>query len=133
MVDAVGWQQRSRKDARLLLANALVTIAAIISDGSVVGMARASGDGERYVHLSDVAVHPDYQGNGIGSALLRRLLAALDDRSGGEAVVTLNAEGERTAFYARFGFAVSETPNFLVRPASRPLMEAKAAPASLVG
>lgn len=115
LINAVGWEQRSRKDARQLLANALVTVVAT-SAGIVVGMGRASGDGRSYAHVSDIAVDPAFQGQQIGAALVQTLLDELDRLSGSCITVTLNATTENAGFYERFGFVMSETPNFLVRP-----------------
>ncbi|MEQ9520533.1 MAG: GNAT family N-acetyltransferase [Parvibaculum sp.] len=115
LVEAVGWQRRSHRDASLLLSNAIVTVVAI-KNGVAVGMGRASGDGQSYAHLTDIAVHPDFRGQRIGSAILKALLDEIDNLSGAQAVVTLNTEASKIGFYARFGFVRSETPTFLVRP-----------------
>ena len=75
-------------------------------DGEIVGhvmISRAvirNGDGDRQIStLSPLAVRPDRQRSGIGSALVRSVLLAAD--AAGEAVVVL--EGS-PSYYARFGF-----------------------------
>lgn len=75
-------------------------------DGDIVGHVMVShavlrnGDGDRAISmLSPLAVLPDRQGRGIGSALVRAVLTAADDR--GEPLVVL--EGS-PAFYGRVGF-----------------------------
>jgi aralkylamine N-acetyltransferase len=46
-------------------------------DGRLIGVCRAISDGEYHAFIYDVAVHPDRQGQGLGKALMRRLLARL--------------------------------------------------------
>ena len=77
---------------------------------AVVGMGRVVGDGGTVYLISDMAVHPDHQGRGVGTAIM----AALDDwvaeTAPPRAYVTLMADVD--GFYDRFGF--EET-----RPASK--------------
>ncbi len=73
--------------------------------GHVMISAASLGDGDahhRIVTLSPLAVAPDVQRRGIGSALVREVTARADQR--GEALVVL--EGA-PAFYGRFGFEPS--------------------------
>ena len=52
--------------------------------------------------IFDLAVHPDAQGQGIGGALLSRLVA--ESRIQGRRRVILTCKREKIPFYARFGF-----------------------------
>jgi putative acetyltransferase len=56
-------------------------------------------DGRRTPNLSPLSVDPDYQGRGIGSALVRAVAQLVD--SAGEPLIVL--EGN-PVYYARFGF-----------------------------
>jgi putative acetyltransferase len=82
------------------------------ADGKVVGhvlfsrapLRRNDGDGEveldaEILLLSPLAVHPDFQGRGIGGALVRRGLDMANDR--GEPMVILEGSPK---LYGRFGF-----------------------------
>jgi ribosomal protein S18 acetylase RimI-like enzyme len=71
-------------------------------DGEVVGMARIVGDGGSVYHVCDMAVHPDHQRQGLGSRMMERLLAYLDENAPERAYVNLMADVE--GFYERFGF-----------------------------
>jgi putative acetyltransferase len=78
-------------------------------DGQIVGHVMVSnvglhdGDTRRQVcSLAPLAVAPDCQGRGVGSALVRAVAALVDDR--GEPLIVL--EGSPT-YYARFGFEQS--------------------------
>ncbi len=63
-----------------------------------VGQVKPHGDGSR--ELASIAVRPEYQGLGIGTAIVRALLA----RETGD--VYLFCLSERVSFYQRLGFAV---------------------------
>lgn len=74
-------------------------------DGTtLVGAGRALSDGVWRAALYDVAVLPEYQGRGIGSAIIRHLIDAA-----GVDVITLYAAPGREAFYERFGFRRMKT------------------------
>jgi putative acetyltransferase len=68
-----------------------------------------------------LAVAPEFQGRGIGSALVRRVVALADDR-GGPVVVLQGSPG----FYGRLGFEPEEAAqvlrlsNCISRSAERP-------------
>jgi GNAT superfamily N-acetyltransferase len=66
----------------------------------LVGVSRALSDGEYHTLIYDVAVHPDYQRRGIGSELVRSLLAQQPTWR-----AMLVAGEEVQPFYGRLGFA----------------------------
>jgi predicted GNAT family N-acyltransferase len=63
-------------------------------------------------HIAWVAMLPAYRGRGIGTALMRELLAAADRSE--MPVVTLSAQTHALAFYRRLGF-MAYGNRFLVR------------------
>ncbi|WP_109507256.1 GNAT family N-acetyltransferase [Nocardioides speluncae] len=70
--------------------------------GQIVGHAvatRGTVDGEPALGLGPVSVAPDRQGGGVGSALVRGVIAAADEL--GEPLMVLLGE---PAYYSRFGF-----------------------------
>ncbi|GEL77803.1 GNAT family N-acetyltransferase [Tenuibacillus multivorans] len=71
----------------------------LIAFGYVCGMVLEHG------YMEDIIVHPDYQGQGIGSALVTELLNEAE-RFGLE-IVTVTFERENTNFYKRNGFTRS--------------------------
>jgi N-acetylglutamate synthase-like GNAT family acetyltransferase len=75
-------------------------------DGAVVGIGqvKAHGDGSR--ELASLAVVPPLQGHGIGSALIKALLA----RERG--VVHLTCRSQLQHYYERFGFRRLEPAEF---------------------
>lgn len=70
--------------------------------GRVVGFGRALGDGVSNGYLSMVAVAEDRRGQGIGRALVRRLMG--DDP---EITWTLRAGRGSEGFWQKMGFAAS--------------------------
>jgi putative acetyltransferase len=69
------------------------------------------GSNERVLQLSPLGVHPDVQGRGHGSALVRASLAAVQAR--GEPLLLV--EGN-PAYYGRFGFVRADELGLLPPP-----------------
>ena len=74
-------------------------------DDQLVAAGRALADGVDCAYVADLAVHPDDQGRGLGSALVRWIL----DRADGHKKVILYANPGTEPFYARFGFLPMNT------------------------
>ncbi|MDQ0993740.1 GNAT family N-acetyltransferase [Streptomyces sp. V3I7] len=70
------------------------------ADGALVGAGRALADGVDCAYLADVAVHPDHQGQGLGSGIIRRLV----ELAQGHKKIILYAAPGTEAFYGRLGF-----------------------------
>ena len=66
----MGWTRFTNLDAvAKSLPKSLFSIVAE-KDGELVGATRVSGDGAMYFYIMDVAVMPELQGRGIGTALM---------------------------------------------------------------
>lgn len=110
-VDRISWEELARlfdlaplgknRDPEKLetaFRNSLLKVFAF--DGTkLVGAGRALSDGVWRAAIYDVAVLPEYQGKGIGSAIVRQLVdcARVD-------VIMLYAEPGKEEFYEQFGF-----------------------------
>lgn len=99
-VDLLAWL---RKDDAWLPGLALVAV--VDEDGAdrIVGQVtctRAEVDGAPALGLGPVSVQPDLQRRGVGSAMVREVLARAEAE--GETLVALVGD---PAYYARFGFA----------------------------
>ncbi len=101
---------RSREGIARGLPNSLFAVVAVDPAGETVGMGRVVGDGGSVYHVCDMAVHPDHQGRGIGTAVMEALLGFVRQDAPPRAYVTLMADVD--GFYEQFGF--EET-----RPASK--------------
>ena len=68
-------------------------------DGEVVGTARLVDASETLVYVADVIVREDHRGSGIGSAMMRDVMAS---REGAEFFLVCHPE--RLGFYGRLGY-----------------------------
>ncbi|MGF1431199.1 GNAT family N-acetyltransferase [Kitasatospora sp. LaBMicrA B282] len=75
------------------------------ADGALVGAGRALADGVDCAYIGHVAVHPDHQGRGLGSAVMRRLV----ELAQGHKKIILYASPGAEAFYERLGFLRMKT------------------------
>jgi GNAT superfamily N-acetyltransferase len=95
-----GWSAAEKPDA---LYRALMNSDALVTawDGSrLVGLGNAISDGFLVVYYPHLLVLPDYQGRGIGDAIMRILL----EKYAGFHQQVLIADGRAVGFYARLGF-----------------------------
>ena len=74
-------------------------------DDHAVAMGRLIGDGGWYFHVVDMAVLPEHQRHGLGSAVLDDLLEEVRRRAPRGAYVNLLADPPGRPLYARHGFA----------------------------
>ena len=96
--------EKKPEDLRTSFGNSRYTC--LVFDGaSLVGAGRALADGVDCSYICDVAVHPDYQGIGLGKALIERLR----DLSTGHRKIILYANPGKEGFYARLGFRRMKT------------------------
>jgi aralkylamine N-acetyltransferase len=71
--------------------------------GAIVGIGRALSDRESDAYVQDIAVRSDRRREGIGTELVRRLVARLEDD--GLTWIGLVAEPGAIALYRRLGFS----------------------------
>ncbi len=90
---------------RLALDHTLFRVG-IYDGSSIVAMARMIGDVGMCCYIKDVIVHPDYQGQGIGSILMQELLRYIEENGikNTEISAELSALPEKIPFYEKFGF-----------------------------
>ena len=107
LYESVGWTNYT-KDPDMLkaaLANSLAVIGAF-QGGKLVGLARAVGDGASILYVQDILVIPGFQRMGIGSRLLKRLLA-MYPRVYQKVLLTDDTE-KTVGFYKSLGFVPLE-------------------------
>ena len=71
----------------------------------LVAAGRVMADGVSVAYLCDVVIHPDHQGQGLGSEVVERLVAL----SKGHKKVILYAVPGKEPFYEKFGFRRMKT------------------------
>ncbi len=105
LCDAVGWSRRPFRRVRKALQHSLLQVGLWRHDPrlpKLVGFARCTGDGVVEATVWDVAVHPHYQGVGLGKQLMDYVL---DQLRGMEVErVSLFADPGVVGFYANQGW-----------------------------
>ncbi|TDF99658.1 GNAT family N-acetyltransferase [Paenibacillus piri] len=71
----------------------------------LIGLLRAITDYSYCCYISDIAVHRSYQGQGIGKALIHKLIHKLGNE---EIKYTLTSAPGAVGFYEKFGFERSD-------------------------
>ena len=76
------------------------------ADGRLIGTIMAGNDGRRG-YIYHTAVHPNYRGRGIGSALVQAAIQALERLGIGKAaLVVLEKNADGNVFWEKQGFTV---------------------------
>jgi len=72
----------------------------VFDNEKLIGVGRALADGVDCSYLCDVAVHPDYQGMGLGKEIINKL----KEFSAGHKKIVLYANPGKEGFYQKLGF-----------------------------
>lgn len=97
----VGWQHpfSGEEHLRMLDGSDFTELAIDEESGNVVGFIGALSDGVQSAFITLLEVLPDYQGQGIGQALMERMLDQLSHIQ----TIELMCDTELIPFYERFG------------------------------
>ena len=98
---SVGWWSLGEEQTRKGISNSTYTIT-VTDNGQTIGMGRMIGDG-LYFLIVDVVVRPEYQGRGIGSQIMDKLIAYAEQQTpiGGRVSVQLLADVGKEEFYIK--------------------------------
>ncbi len=105
LLQSVGWSRRPLRRVRKALDHSLLKVGVWKHDSKfprLVGFARCTGDGVLDATVWDVAIHPVYQGSGLGKDLMKYILDSLKEM--GFDRVTLFADPGVISFYQRQGW-----------------------------
>ncbi|AQS38623.1 Acetyltransferase (GNAT) domain [Shewanella psychrophila] len=107
----VGWGDTNLEMAQKSLNNSLFHVG-VMHCNQLVAMGRIVGDGAMYFYVQDVVVHPEYQGQGLGSIVMEHLEKYLSQAAyKGSTVALLSAKGKEV-FYERFGYTQRPSDHF---------------------
>lgn len=109
-----GWPKHpdGERFQRILRGSYCVVIARDEQSGRLVGFVNAISDGELTAHIPLLEVVPEFQGRGIGSELMRRMLARLAVLP----MVDLTCDPELVPYYE--GFGMRQVSGMVVRNAA---------------
>jgi GNAT superfamily N-acetyltransferase len=89
------------------LARSLYAVCAV-SANQAIGFARVIGDGAIFFEIVDVGVRAEWQGQGVGSAIMRNVLLWLAEHAHPTAFVSLTPNRGSRAFYENLGFVARD-------------------------
>lgn len=110
-LEAIDWNELSNlyriaplgdkkpEDLRVVFSNSMFRCF-VFDNALLVGAGRALADGLDCSYLCDIAVHPDFQGQGVGKAII----AKLRELSAGHRKIILYANPGKEGFYKKLGF-----------------------------
>jgi GNAT superfamily N-acetyltransferase/uncharacterized glyoxalase superfamily protein PhnB len=104
LIHAVGWARDTTPETAPRVLKSAVSGAVAVVDEQTVGCAFLTGDNAGFYYVRDVMVHPDWQGQGIGTALMQALMEYLQQHGPEYALVGLFTGSELHPFYSQFGF-----------------------------
>ena len=100
-----GWGITTAQQAQRALSNTYFSVVAFDGD-TPVGIGRLIGDGAIIWYVQDMIVLPEYQGKGIGSTILNKLIDFAIENSIPDSdfrIALMSATGKE-GFYQKFGF-----------------------------
>lgn len=99
MREAVGWE---RHDEDYPAADYWGTVSGFDPTGKLIAWCAILSDGVRHAVLLDVIVHPEWQRQGVGKALVAEAVEHI--RTHGISIIHVDFLPEHRAFYERCGF-----------------------------
>ncbi len=92
------------EDLKIVFSNSMFKCFVYL-DYTLVGAGRALADGMDCSYICDVAIHPDYQGKGIGKSIVGKLIEYSKDYN----KIILYANPGKEQFYSKLGFDMMNT------------------------
>lgn len=105
LCDSVGWVRRPLKKVKTAIEHSFITICLFYQykdKRKLIGFARATSDKVFNATIWDVVIHPDFQGKGLGRALMDQIILHL--RYADISTITLFADPQVISFYRNLGF-----------------------------
>ena len=105
MVESVGWNTYTKEQVEKALKNTMYMVKATV-DGKLAGIGRVVGDYSVVCILSDVCVKPEFQGQGIGLAIVNELKNMIESnvQTGEKIQIELTPTAGKEKFYQKAGF-----------------------------
>ena len=94
---------KDEKAVKVGLENALFNIT-IYDQAKLIAMGRVVGDGGTVFHIVDIAVHPNYQKQGLGKLVMDHIMSYIEENSFKGTYVNLISETPANFLYEKYGF-----------------------------
>ena len=104
LFQTTGWNQEynfSIQELAIAIQNSWYSTS-IYDSEKLIGFGRVIADGVHHALIVDLIIHPEYQGKGLGSKLLERLVTKCKDNKIRD--IQLFAAKDKFAFYENLGF-----------------------------
>ncbi len=98
-----GLSLKDPEASKIALQNSIFAVT-LRSEDTLIGMGRIIGDGGCFYQIVDIAVDPEYQGNGLGKTIMSELINYLDEHAPAHSYVSLIADLPADQLYKKFGF-----------------------------
>lgn len=105
LTEAVGWGKRENVIVEEALKHTLYSVC-VYDEDKLIGYGRIIGDKTIFLYIHDVMVRPEYQGVGIGSGIMNKILDKVNEyrRVNPSIRVYLGASKGKEGFYEKFDF-----------------------------
>lgn len=100
---SVGFNRLDAGTVALGLEGSLYAVYAM-AEGGLIGFARVIGDGVTAFYIQDVIVAPEWQGRGVGRAVMEHVMGYIEGHACADAIVGLMCAKGKDGFYEKFGF-----------------------------
>lgn len=109
LTDSVGWGRTDSKIVAKALEHTVYSICAYDGD-RMVGFGRLIGDAAMFLYIQDVMVAPEYQGQKIGTHIMKHLIHKVNafKKDAPDLRTYLGASKGKDLFYKQFGFVTRE-------------------------
>jgi len=92
------------EDVAVALENSLYNVVVFDKYNNAIGMARIVGDGRIVFIIKDVVVTPEFQKQGLGDLIMKRLFKYIQEHACENAYIGLMSTPHKEGFYENYGF-----------------------------
>lgn len=102
LYQSVGWSAYTRQPQTTLKALDNSTVLWAVADQKLIGLCRGITDGETILYIQDILVDPNFQGQHVGTKLVKKFLNHFQNI--GQTVLITDPEDKTLEFYQSLNF-----------------------------
>lgn len=105
LIEAINWKSLNEEQVHRAINNSMYVVKAVVC-GETIGMGRLVGDFSIHGMLTDIIIHPKYQGQGIGKMIVLDIKKYVTDyiKEGERFLIELCPTSGKRKFYTDCGF-----------------------------